>query len=637
MTLNLFSVGFLVATEPIILIVVIYLLAKQGETGRRYRLFRNFALFCLLACTTEIALATFVNLRFSMPAFFYQTLYSLNLCFGMMTLQLLYLYFTIDIEVPGTPKKIFRALRRLNLIIFAALIVANFFTGCIARYNSVGRLMRGAMFDIATYVLPLYFVAIIAVIAIIYHKQIDRRVVFSFLGVLGLTVLVLPLRQIYFPFMQLEYFALGLLVVIMLFLLETPAYRQLTLNRRQMEEARQATDAAMKEAMQASRAKSDFLSNMSHEIRTPMNAIIGMNDMILRETTSPAIRGYAEDIRGNGKYLLSVINDILDYSRIESGRMEIRKGPYRLSNLLSGLMEEYEEAAKNKGLDLLLDVDESLPDKLEGDETHLAQILKNLLENAIKYTQKGSVRLTVNGVRRGRVLTLFFKVADTGIGISKESHKEVFDSFSRVNMEKNRNILGTGLGLAITKELTEKMFGEIMLRSEEGKGSTFTVRLPQDILSDETIAQAKRKNRLSESTQVKSFLVRDADVLLVDDNRTNLRVTAMLLKTFGIEADTVSGGAECLIACGKKPYHIIFLDHRMPGMDGEETLRSLKRDENFTKAHTKVIALTASDDDDARERFLRMGFDEYLVKPVDMTRLKDVLLLFLPKEKIDAL
>lgn len=636
MTLNLFSVGFLLATEPIILILSLYLWTRHGDLTRRFVLFRNFVTFCTLACTTEIFYATLVNIRFSMPALFYQTLYSLNLCFGMSTILSLYLYFTQFVTSYGFERKVFRVLRVLDLGVFTLLLILNLFTGCIASYNTVGRLNRGPMFNVATYVLPVYFIVVIAIMAILYRRQFDRRMAMSFAGVLLATLIVNPIRRQFFPYMQMEYFALGMLAIVMFFILETPAYKQLVSTGARMEDARRAVDHATEDALKASRAKSDFLSNMSHEIRTPMNAIIGMNDMILRETTDLTIRSYATDIRTSGRHLLNVINDILDYSRIESGKMEVKEAPYRLSMLLDSLEEEALALAKEKHLTLTFDVDTALPDHLSGDETHIAQVVRNLLANGIKYTEEGSVRLTVNGIRRDKLLTLFFKVTDTGIGIRKENQEEVWDSFSRINMEKNRSILGTGLGLAITKDLVNRMNGEIFLRSEEGKGSTFTVRVSQHVLQEETIAQGRRHRALRQDGNTDAFLVRDAAVLLVDDNRTNLRVSSMLLKAFGIEADTATSGAECLIACRNRAYDMIFLDHRMPGMDGEETLRTLQEDADFIRAHTIVVSLTASDDDDARERYIGMGFDDYLVKPVDVVRLKEVLRQFLPKEKIHA-
>lgn len=634
MTLNLFSVGFLLATEPIILILSLYLWTRRGVLSPRFKLFRNFVTFCTLACTTEIFYATLVNLRFSMPAIFYQSLYSLNLCLGMATILSLYLYFTQFVTSYGWERKVFRVMRYIDLTLFTILIIVNVFTNCIAAYNTVGRLRRGPLFDVATYVLPIWFIVIIAIMAVLYRRQFDRRMAFSFVGVLVATLIVTPIRMTFFPYMQMEYFSLGMLGVVMFFVLETPAYKQLLSTGTRMEEARRAFDHATEEALKASRAKSDFLSNMSHEIRTPMNAIIGMNDMILRETADETIRSYATDIRTSGRHLLNVINDILDYSRIESGKMEIREAAYRLSMLLESLEEEAAPLAAEKNLSLLFDVDTALPDHLLGDETHIAQVVKNLIANGIKYTEEGSVRLTVNGIRRDRLLTLFFKISDTGIGIRKESQAEIWNSFSRINMEKNRTILGTGLGLAITKDLVNRMHGEIFLRSEEGKGSTFTVRIPQHIVQEETIAQSRRHQALQNQDVAGTFTVQDAAVLLVDDNRTNLRVSAMLLKAFGIEADTVASGAECLIACESRTYDMVFLDHRMPGMDGVETLQALRRLPSFNEAHTIVISLTASDDDDARERYIGLGFDDYLVKPVEVTRLKEVLRQFLPREKI---
>jgi len=407
-------------------------------------------------------------------------------------------------------------------------------------------------------------------------------------------------------------------------------------------------------ADRASQAKSDFLASMSHEIRTPINAVLGMNEMILRETyllqdeTDPEawraavgrVRSYAGNIGSAGSNLLSIINGVLDFSKIESGKMEITRAEYSLRAVLADVCALVSFPAAGKGLDFQADVEESLPDRLVGDAVRLRQVLTNLLSNAVKYTEQGSVRLSVcgEGGRQGAGdrITLLISVRDTGIGIPEKDMDSLFNKFQRVNLEKTSTVEGTGLGLAITKELLSMMDGEIRVESTYGKGSVFTVRLPQAVASGDPIG-AFRINYEPQPGEPdsyrESFRAPDARILIVDDTRMNLTVAVGLLARTEIRIDTAPGGEDAVRKASSVPYDLILMDQRMPEMDGLEALRRIRSQEGPNR-DTPVVCMTADAVQGAKERYLSEGFTDYLSKPVDSRSLEDMLLKYLPAGKL---
>lgn len=395
-----------------------------------------------------------------------------------------------------------------------------------------------------------------------------------------------------------------------------------------------------RDAILASESKARFLANMSHEIRTPIHAVLGMDEMIIRESQDPHITEYALDIQSAGKSLLSLINDILDFSKIESGSLKILPAEYELSSLLNDCSSMIQMRAKEKGLDFFIENDPGLPTCLLGDELRIRQIMVNLLTNAVKYTKKGSVKLAVNGERFGEnQLLLKISVADTGIGISPEDQDKLFQSFQRVEETKNRNIEGTGLGLAITRQLAELMDGRISVESEYGKGSVFSVELPQTIVSADMLGNFSEQcmNTLHQpETYLESFQAPNGQILVVDDIPMNLKVIEGLLKNTKLRIDTAESGPQCLAKIAQKQYHIIFLDHMMPDMDGMETLERMKQLSPNPNKDTPVIMLTANAMSGAKKEYLDAGFRDYLSKPVQGAKLEKMILKYLPEHLILA-
>ena len=378
----------------------------------------------------------------------------------------------------------------------------------------------------------------------------------------------------------------------------------------------------------ANRAKSNFLANMSHEIRTPMNAIIGMDEMIIRETQDPKISKYALDIKSASKTLLSIINDILDLSRIESGRMEIIPVEYDSASVFNDIANMTRKKAIDKGLEYYLDVAKDIPARLYGDEIRIRQIMLNIINNAVKYTEEGGIRISVTYDHD--METLFVAVSDTGIGIKPGDLDRLFNSFQRLEETRNRNIEGTGLGLNITKQLTEMMGGHMIVESEYGKGSTFTAVIPQKTIDGSPIGDfnAYLKKAMAQAEEYRPILVApEAKVLIVDDNEMNLDVIAGLLNSTRIKLTTAGSGAECIRCLKEGSYDVILLDQMMPGMSGKETLNAI-RGERLAD-NTPVIALTADAIVGARDNYLRDGFTDYLSKPVMYEDLERILIKYI--------
>ena len=402
-----------------------------------------------------------------------------------------------------------------------------------------------------------------------------------------------------------------------------------------------ATELAKMEerrAKAASEAKSNFLANMSHEIRTPINAVLGMNEVILRECKDEKIIEYAQNIESAGRTLLSLINDILDFSKIESGSMEIHEAEYDLSSVLNDVFNMVNLKAQQKALKLQFDIDETIPDKLFGDEMRIRQVMVNILNNAVKYTQEGKITLSLNGVEQEKGILLVLKVKDTGIGIKPEEMDSIFDKFKRVDVDKNRTVEGSGLGLAITHSLIELMDGTIDVESEYGVGTTFIITIPQGIKSNSQIGDFKA--RIAKTVKNKEyhekFVAPDAKILVVDDTPMNHVVIRELLKNTKIKIESARSGAECLEKQRLEKYDIIFMDYRMPQMDGIETLEAMKEDDDSKNKDTPVIILTANAISGARENFLQAGFEDYLSKPIESEKLEELIMKFLPKDKVTA-
>ena len=425
---------------------------------------------------------------------------------------------------------------------------------------------------------------------------------------------------------------IGVVALMILILIVVGRYLFQSVENKELQQEKQLAD-------QSNRMKSDFLANMSHELRTPLNAILGMDEMILRGSRENDTVECAENIRIAGNNLLGLVNDILDFSKIEAGKMEIINVDYQLSSVLNDLVNMIHPRVDKKGLQLIANADENLPTMLFGDEIRIKQVVTNILTNAVKYTEKGSVTLTVDFKKiADDKISLRFEIKDTGIGIKPEDIPKLFSAFERIEEKRNRTIEGTGLGMNITQKLLQLMNSKLNVSSVYGEGSTFSFEVEQRVLDWTPLGnfeEAFRNSLTQRKIYHEKFIAPTAEILVVDDTVMNLTVVKGLLKQTQIQITTAESGFECLDLVRQRKFDIIFLDHRMPTMDGLETLQKMRELDDNLNDETPVIALTANAISGAREQYLAASFRDYLSKPIDPTALETMIMKYLPPEKIE--
>ncbi len=535
---------------------------------------------------------------------------------------------------------------RFNKILLASsflVLILNLIPGTSGFFFLIvsdGGLFRGTYNTLWRSVYVLYFAAMALWLQVTHREYYTGKAQFVVLNtIVGLLIAANVIQYMFIQTVLFTYAVAAIMLFIMFFYYEAPVYRKMLTVEKELESSRQKAEHSTRLSIAANRAKSDFLANTSHEIRTPMNAILGMNEMILKESSDPEIRQSALDIRRAGNHLLSIINNILDISKIESGKMELYRADYHLWQMLRDVEEGIFETVHEKGLKLIIDADKNLPEHLYGDEDHIRQVIVNLIDNAVKYTQKGTITLSVRGGLKEHRVKLIMSVKDTGIGIRQEDLPKLFHSFERVNMNETQTIQGAGLGLTLVRYLLELMGGTVRAESEYGKGSTFTVELTQQLAHEGfsgTIAEYEsmlaNEGDISGVSQDdrRPFTCPDAKILVVDDTPVNLVVAKGMLKESKAHVDTSESGEDALELIKANHYDIIFLDHKMPGMDGVETLKHARETDGPSRL-TKYIALTANSGTGLREEYISLGFNDYLPKPIKSDALKKILASCLPE------
>ncbi|MBR1485918.1 MAG: response regulator [Synergistaceae bacterium] len=637
-----FNIWIEVAVIPFLAVMVFFLFARYGTNNVINKRFRALTTTTFFAVILEIFSTMLVE---GWGHERIVNLIILTFYYFITNLNAYYLMRYIEAYVNVKDKK-FDNFNRFLIVVSIVMLFFNTipgFSGFFFIVSSDGAMSNGTYNTLCRSVFVIYFVVIALYIQMTNKDSYtDKKQYFIFNLLVGILV-VANITQYMFLRMTLFTYAVSCLVLcVMFFYYESPTYRRMHTVEKELEDARVQVEQSTRITNAANKAKSNFLANTSHEIRTPMNAILGMNEMILKESKDSEIHQAALDIRKAGNHLLSIINNILDISKIESGKMELYQTDYHLWQLLRDIEEGHFETIHKKNLEFVLDIDKSIPEHLYGDEDKIRQILNNLIENAVKYTSKGKITLKVNGSLEAHdKFKLRMAVIDTGIGIRAEDLGKLFQSFERVNLNETQNIQGAGLGLTLVRYLVELMEGKVGAQSVYGQGSTFTLVVPQ-LLAQEgfrgTFEEYEKlyANERAMKEENTNFTCPDAEILIVDDTPVNLVVAKGMLKDSRAKVTTAESGEDCLELIKTKHYDIIFLDHKMPGMDGIETLNAAHEMEGPSQL-SKYIALTANSGATLREDYISKGFNHYLPKPIKADALKKILSRYLPDDlKIKA-
>ncbi|MCR5747931.1 MAG: response regulator [Lachnospiraceae bacterium] len=591
-------------------------------------IYRNLLYGIMAYYITDIFWGVFDSLKFSNLLFVDTVVYYIAMAVGVLLwTQFVVIYLRED----NAFSRFLFAAGRFGFIAVVTITIINFFTPLLFWFDENGNYHACPARNLQLlYQIVLLLLTSVYTLKSIRHVEGALKKRYRTIFLFGLVVAIHLLIQLPYPFLPL--YTIGYMLGSCLLHTFVVSDEMDELMRRQSELA-----------IAANKAKTSFLSNMSHEIRTPINAVLGMNEMILRESGDQNVLAYSESIKTAGNTLLGIVNDVLDFSKIEAGKMEIIPVEYDLSSVLNDLVNMIQTRADNKGLILLLDFDPDTPKMLYGDEIRVKQIITNILTNAVKYTEKGSVTFKINYERSKDAEDSIFlnvSVSDTGIGIKQEDLSKLFSEFDRIEEKRNRNIEGTGLGMNITKTLLEMMESHLEVDSVYGEGSVFSFSLKQRVVNWEGIGDYEKSYKDSIANRRKynpKFVAPKANILMVDDNPMNLMVFKSLLKSTEVMIDTAENGEEGLLRSTDNKYDIIFLDHMMPEKDGIETLHEIRMSANNPNVNTPIICLTANAISAAREQYIEAGFDDYLTKPVDSAKLEEMMLVYLPKEKIKDL
>lgn len=601
------------------MITLLTVMQSQKAVNQRSYLFLMICAIVLVASDLGYEIFLTGKVNFGLPV-----LYIFNILYFLASIAISYAWFVYAQRIMGN-EKVLRVKFRICFFIPAGLlmaaIIASSVTGWIFALDEYGNYSRGPYNWLCIATTSAYLLGAVCVAVIYYLRCRDEKTRRSMYSVI--TFVIFPL-----VFVALQMFFVGAPLVCigaMLGMLWVFVY---TMSN---EREKLAADRI------AAEAKSQFFATMSHEIRTPISAVLGMNTMIIRESSEPNIVNYAKIVENSGKMLLSVVNDILDFSKSESGKLSLVHSEYKPRDIVYDIVQMFKSRAEEKNLKFNIEIDEDFPSGLYGDEIRIRQILVNLLANAIKYTDKGSVTLKVaHETIEDKVVMMRATVSDTGRGIRQEDLERLYSPFERFDEGKSPKTEGTGLGMSIVKRILDLMNSKLEVESTYGEGSTFSFKIIQPVCDMTPIGPIE--NIMKEATvntpQRKLFTAASARVLSVDDNAVNLTVFKALLKKTQIQIDTATSGPEALQKVMMNSYDAIFVDHLMPAMDGVEVLKRMRSEDNHVTKETPIIVLTANVVVGYRDKFIEAGFDDFLAKPIDANELERVVIKYLPKEKI---
>lgn len=593
---------------------------KYTNTTKLNRRFLALTMAIMLADVVDVANAVLINLGKEIPVWI---TYAVSLFYFILAIMVVYLFVLYVITFTGTNKKGFLIHINIVAIVYILTLIYNIINPIIFYFDQDAVYQKGVLYPLV-YAVPLYMgisVIVYLHILIVRKIEISRNLMITSTLFVGLVATGGIMQFFWFPDTLLTCFAASLGLMIIMLSLETPDY--------------QALMKTMKAMDDANNAKSDFLAKMSHEIRTPINTIMGMNEMIERECQDENILEYNDHSKAATTMLLDIVNELLDISRIESGKMDVARVKYDVSSFYQEIYRMVEYRASKKNLAVIFQIDENLPRGMIGDERKLRQILLNLLTNAVKYTEKGSVSLVVSGEMKQGKEYLSFKIIDTGIGIHQADIPHLMEEFSRFEERRNVKEEGTGLGLSIASAFLKLMNSSLQIESEIEKGSTFSFEIEQLVYDSTPIGTLpfdfKKNSRTSYEPQ---FVGNGQRILVVDDNSMNRMVFLGLLKNVDLHIDQAESGENAIEMTKKNRYELIFMDYMMPKLNGAETMQIIRTGSGNLNAKTPIIVLTANAVAGVREEYLKQGFDDYLSKPIRSVQLEKIISRYLEKELI---
>lgn len=634
MVLN-YNISFELSAIVFLLLLLFYLVLQYDLNNVVNNTFFKSA--ALILCTNLLDIVTAITIdNYVMVDSLLNTI--LNMIY-MIVATGSALYFCYFVVIYVGEKEKLKKLTRFNLVLFFILVAAqavNIFTGFMYSFNMEEGYSCTA-WHVLNFIFPAYYLICAVVVYLRNLKKNSYRQGVAAIVFLCVAISGSVIQLIFLPKVLLSAFTLALGVVMVLFFLESPEYQRLTVTLEELKDAKEEAEFSNEAAIEANQAKTEFLANMSHEIRTPINAVLGYNELILKETKESHTTEYALNVQAAGRTLLSLVNDILDFTNIDCGNLKIEKDAYPVVSLLQDVVTYAEFNAEKKNLKLNVNIDENLPRELVGDCVRLMQIFNNLTSNAVKYTMEGTVDLIVTWTGKdAHTGVMSVVVEDSGIGMKEEDINRISESFKRFDKRQTRNIQGAGLGLPIVTRLLELMDSKLEIDSKYGVGSTFSFRVEQGIVDGSPIGKLEHKSYIDlliEREDDVTFYAPKARILAVDDNRMNLDFVRGVLKDTKMQIDLAQNGEEALKLLRENSYHMVLLDHMMPILDGMETLK-IMREEHICDG-VPVIAITANALAGEKENYVAAGFTDYLAKPVYGNQLMKMILKYLPGDCIE--